>query len=49
MAALTQELGELVERVIIVLRLPDKDSYRGIQECLRYLFWVHISLAEIEA
>lgn len=49
MAALTLELEELVERAIIILRLPDKVSYRGIQECLRYLFGVHISLAEIEA
>ena len=48
-AALKLELGELVERAIIVLRLSGKVSYRGIQECLHYLFGVHISLAEIEA
>ena len=48
-AALKLELGELVERAIIVLRLSGKVSYRGIQECVHYLFGVHISLAEIEA
>lgn len=48
-AALKLELVELVERTIMVLRLSGKVSYRGIQECLHYLFGVHISLAEIEA
>lgn len=48
-AALKRELLELVERAIIVLRLSGKVSYRGIQECLHYLFGVHVSLAEIEA
>lgn len=48
-AVLKQELGELVERAIIVLRLSGKVSYRGIQECLHHLFGVQISLAEIEA
>ena len=48
-ASLKLELGELVERAIIVLRLSGKVSYRGIQECLPYLFGVQVSLAEIEA
>jgi transposase-like protein len=47
-AALKLELVELVERAIIVLRMSGKVSYRGIQECLHYLFGVHVSLAEIE-
>lgn len=46
--ALKLELVELVERAIIVLRMSGKVSYRGIQECLLYLFGVHVSLAEIE-
>ena len=48
-ATLKLELLELVERAIIVLRLSGKVSYRGIQECLRYLLGIHVSLAEIEA
>ena len=48
-AALRLELVELIERAIIVLRMSGKVSYRGIQECLHYLFGVHVSLAEIEA
>jgi len=48
-AALKLELEEWVERAIIVLRLSGKVSYRGIQECLHYLFGVQVSLAEIEA
>jgi transposase-like protein len=47
--ALKRDLIELVERAIVVLRLSGKVSYRGIQECVHYLFGVHISLAEIEA
>jgi hypothetical protein len=48
-ATLKLELGELVERAMIVLRMSGKVSYRGIQECLHYLFGIHVSLAEIEA
>ncbi len=46
---LRQELLGLVERAVIVLRLSGKVSYRGIQECLRYLVGVHVPLAQIEA
>ncbi len=47
-AALRLELLRLVERAILVLRMSGKVSYRGIQECLHYLFGVHVPLAEIE-
>lgn len=41
-ARLTTELAHLVEKAIIVLRLSGKVSYRGIQECIRLLFGVHV-------
>ncbi len=36
------ELKKMVDKAIIVLRLSGKVSYRGIQECLRLLFGVHV-------
>jgi transposase-like protein len=49
MARLTVERKQLVDLAIIVLRMSGKVSYRGIQECIRYLLGVHVPLATIEA
>jgi hypothetical protein len=39
---LTTELSGLVDKAIVVLRLSGKVSYRGIEECIRLLFGIHV-------
>jgi hypothetical protein len=41
-ARLTVQMKEIVDKAIIVLRLSGKVSYRGIEECIRLLFGVHV-------
>ena len=46
---LTLKLKEMVDKAIVVLRLSGKVSYRGIEECIRLIFGVHVSPVVISA
>lgn len=39
---LSLKLQEMVDKAIVVLRLSGKVSYRGIEECIRLIFGVHV-------